>query len=636
MRLKTLTIENFKGIKKFVLNADGENISILGDNGTGKTTVADSIAWLLYDQNSQGVSLQPKPLSLTGEAAHGICSDVEAIIDNNGSELKLKKSFFEKWTKKRGMPKPVFSGHITNYYLDDVPAKKKEYVERINELADESVLKLLTNVNHFAEKLHWQDRRQILLDICGDISDADIIASDKKLFRIPEILAGKSFEDQKKIITAQKIKLNKELNDLPIRIDEVDKSLPDMTDIETDIKDIEESLSSLSKCLLSVNEKKVRIKSGGEVAEKVKELRIIETELLKSENQETVIKFQEKAKQEKEKLALEVSFEAEAANCKKLHAAIKTNAEKNEIAKKALIGLRENWNKINGNIFDGSNNLCPTCGQEYLVKKIQEIKETFNVNKSKNLTDISKTGKLLASEIAERKKDNESFRADIISYDESIEKLEKQISELNNDTDQAGSPFQKKLKTDIERLKKDIEELRNDSKGVIELAQEEINDITGKIADVNLQKQEIDNYKKGLARIDELSDQQKVYAAEFEKLEEKLFIMEEFIRAKVSLLENKVNDKFKLAKFKLFNIQVNGGLVECCEVTYQGIPWNAGLNNGAKINVGLDIISTLSEFYGLTMPVFLDNAESVTSIIDTESQVIKLMVDEKYKQLTMK
>lgn len=237
MKLKALTIENFKGIKKFALNADGKNTSIFGDNGAGKTTVFDSVAWLLYDQDNQGSSLQPKPLDITGSAAHGISSDVEAIfIFDVGSELKLKKSFYEKWTKKRGSAKAVFTGHITNYHIDDVPVKKKEYVEMIGDIVDESVLKLLTNTSYFAEKLHWQARRSVLLDICGDISDADIIVSNKKLSCIPEILNGKSFEDQKKILVSQKTKLNEELNDLPIRIDEVDKSLPDMTDIDVDIK----------------------------------------------------------------------------------------------------------------------------------------------------------------------------------------------------------------------------------------------------------------------------------------------------------------------------------------------------------------------------------------------------------------
>lgn len=629
MKLKKLTIENFKGIKKFTLNADGENVCILGDNGTGKTTVADSIAWLLYDQNSLGGSLQPKPLNITGETGHGICSDVEGvlIINETGDEIKLKKSYYEKWTKKRGAAKTEFTGNITNYFLNDVPVKKKEYNDRICEIATIPIIKLLSNIRHFSEELHWQDRRQILLDICGDISDADIVASNKDLSRIPEILAGKSFEDQKKIITAQKVKLNKELNDLPIRIDEVNKGLPDMTDISIDIADMEKAQAALSKELAVANEKKIRIESGGEIAEKIKELRMIETLLLGIENQGTALRFQEKTKQEKEKLKLEISRDAKESNRTKILSTIEKYTEKNKTAEKIIIELRATWNEINDSVFNENNTTCLTCGQDYPAEKAQEIRETFNINKSKKLSDVNKVGKELAVEMSERKEYNKVFEADITSKDKSIESLENQISALNNDDiEPSDSLQQKKLKADIEKLKKEIEGLRVNNSKYLDDVDIEIDIITEKMDASNSTKQLVKAYTDGKERIGILMNQQRTCATEFEKLEEKLFIMEEFIRAKVSLLENKVNDMFKLARFKLFDIQVNGALSECCEVTYQGVPWNAGLNNGAKINVGLDIINTLFEFYGLTMPVFVDNAESVTQLIDSGSQIIKLIV----------
>ena len=57
------------------------------------------------------------------------------------------------------------------------------------------------------------------------------------------------------------------------------------------------------------------------------------------------------------------------------------------------------------------------------------------------------------------------------------------------------------------------------------------------------------------------------------------------------------------------------------------------MNNAARINVGLDIINTLSEHYGITAPIFIDNAEAVTSLIQTAGQQIRLIVSEKDKQL---
>jgi AAA15 family ATPase/GTPase len=233
-------------VGSFTLDANLKDCEIRGANAVGKTTVYNAFCFLLYGLDSTGHTFLPKPIDASGESKHGIESSVEAIFmfDDN-SEITLSKSFKELWVKKRGSAKKVFTGHTTKYSIDGVPdILEKDYKKRLAEIAPEHVFKLLTNVRYFPETLHWQDRRQILLDICDDISDTDIIASDKKLSRMPEILNGKTLEEQKKIITARKTKLNKELETLPVRIDEVSKGQPDITGL--DLPTIEKALSELS------------------------------------------------------------------------------------------------------------------------------------------------------------------------------------------------------------------------------------------------------------------------------------------------------------------------------------------------------------------------------------------------------
>jgi DNA repair exonuclease SbcCD ATPase subunit len=263
MRLKKLELKSFKGIKDFIIKPNGKSVSIHGDNGTGKTTIADSVAFLLYGLDSHGNTFLPKPLDEAGEALHGVNSEVEAIfLFDDGQEITLKKSFYEKWTKKHGIAQKIFTGHTTKHSINGVPnISEKKYKEKIGEIATEPILKLLTNTKHFSEGLHWQERRSILLDICGDISDEEIIAGNESLSRIPEILAGKTLEEQKKIITAQKTKLNKELNELPVRIDEVEKGLPDVSGLDLSV--IEKELSETEKALAEKNQEAARIKSGG-------------------------------------------------------------------------------------------------------------------------------------------------------------------------------------------------------------------------------------------------------------------------------------------------------------------------------------------------------------------------------------
>lgn len=657
MKLEKLTLTNFKGIKYFEMTPHGKDSSVFGENATGKTSLTDAMAWLLYNQDSHGASLLPKPLDQTGEAAHGVSSDVEAIFYDEALDNKftLKKSFFEKWTKRHGSAKKVFTGHTTKYSIDGVPnISEKEYKKRLAKIAPEQVFKLLTSTRYFSEDLRWQERRAILLDICGGISDKDIIKSNPALSRIVEILDGKSLEDQKKIITAQKAKLNKELTELPIRIDEVSKGQLDITGL--DLPAIEKELSELSKALTQKNEEVIRIESGGEIAEKIKKQRGIESRLLEIENSINKARNKTESKQRKQALeaetvqrkkvaGLETAKEDEESARAKTLKVIKNREAVNETAEKEIIKLRGEWHFVNEKVFDEKATICPTCGQEYPSDQADKIRGKFHVDKAKALKKIDDNGRTVGAGIAARKDLNEIDQADISLYEEKIEDLTKQINEAKAQSESNKEPEKKKplknkeqeiLEFDLAELKLNIEGLRADSDEAKEIVKSEIAALTGRQEGINLSKQTLETHKKGEARIKELSDSQKVVAGQYEKLESDLYVMDLFLKTKVGLLEGKVNSKFKLANFSLFETQVNGALNPVCEVTYDGIGWNSGLNSSMKIQVGLDIIDTLGEFYGLRLPVMIDNAESITSLPESDSQIIKLIVDKNYSELTVK
>ena len=57
MKLLNLTLDNFKGTKHFSLNLpDGCSAAVYGENGTGKTTLADAWSWLLFGVDFSGQS----------------------------------------------------------------------------------------------------------------------------------------------------------------------------------------------------------------------------------------------------------------------------------------------------------------------------------------------------------------------------------------------------------------------------------------------------------------------------------------------------------------------------------------------------------------------------------------------------
>jgi len=626
MKLMKLTLKNFKGIRDFTLEANGQNVNIFGDNATGKTTIFDAFTWLLYDKDSKNKKdFELKTLDENNTPIHNLNHEVEGIFEiNDGKQITLKKVFSEKWTKKRGSATEEFTGHITDYFIDGVPVKKNEYETKIAEIANEEIFKLLTNPTYFNEHLHWQERRKILLEICGDISDDEVIASDPSLSTLPKILRGRKLEDHRKVIAANRAEINKELEKIPVRIDETHRNLPDLTDITI----IPNKTQELKKTIQEKQQELARIESGGELAEKRKQYREVEAEIMRVQTEyKKEIEIQIETKLKEIKSLQDKSFD--------LQQKTKVSESSNiEALEKSIEQLRQKWFEIDAQEFIDSG-ICPTCGQHLPEEKIGEAKANFNRNKAEKLEQITVEGKekkaLLEKEKAalnERLKLAENAKEELKKVEEDIVRLKSEIDSMRAET--FFTPELTQKKQELEKIIVDLESGNIETK---EKTQKEIQALQIELDGLEIAKARKEQYDLGMKRIQELKEQEKELAKAFEKLESELYLTEQFIRTKVNLLESKINSRFKLARFKLFDQQINGGLIECCETLYGGVPYSGGLNNGARINVGLDIINTLSEYYNFRAPIFIDNREAITKLIETKSQVISLIVSEKDKKL---
>ena len=646
MKISRLTLRNFKGIKEFVLNAMNGDANVYGDNATGKTTLFDAFIWLMFDKDSQNKKdFQIKTLDATGKPIHYLNHEVEGIFEIDGRGVTLRKVYSEKWTKKRGSATEEFSGHTTDYYIDGVPVKKNEYTDQVSKIAEENIFKLLTSPSYFNEQLHWQDRRKSLLEVCGDISDEDVIEANEKLRKLPEILKGRKLEDHRKVIAARRSEINKELEKIPVRIDEAQRSLPDVSGVE-DLEKLSEEMKRLRTAVQDKQSEIVRVQNGGKIAEKQKLIRELEGELIQLRNQQRGQVDQEvNEKRYAHNKSTEVSFKLRVA-IRDLKLEIEANQNKITRIQSELPKLREEWKSIDEKQFEFHQDCnCPTCGQALPETKLEDAREKaladFNFNKAEKLNKITATGKSKSDELKKYQAENDEIdnrmkdlekvlteeEQTAASIQELINKLIKQAEELLN------SPAITAKQKEIETVKTEIETLRSDSLGSIETIRNEISELEVYIEEFEAKKANVEQYERGQNRIEELKQQEKLLAKEFGKLEEELFLTEEFVRAKVAMLEEKINSRFKYARFKLFDEQINGGVVECCEAIYQGVPYSSGLNNAARINIGLDIINTLSEYYGLSAPIFIDNRESVTKLIETKGQAISLIVSEKDKNL---
>jgi len=637
--LRKLSLKNFKGIKK--LDVDFSKITnIYGDNGTGKTSIADAFMWLLFDKDTKNrvvgekeSNFQIKTLDRNGDILHGLEHTVTGVLNIDNRDMMFSKTYKEKWTKKRGEAEKRLTGHETLYYIDEVPVKKREYQDKINSLIDENVFKLLTNPVFFSTNMSWQDRRKILIETIGDVSIERIINYNSSLKMIERLLADKDMEMLKKSIAARKKKLNEDIKSIPYRIDECNNSIKniDFDALEFRKRSILPSIKSLEEQLIDSSKVNDEIlKQKDKLYELKSKLRDIEYRATNEAN---------KPKQELEMNKVEIERELWQLNSELEKLIDRKSFYEKQIPQleSKTDELRNKWFNLNSEILEIDENefICPTCKRPFEVEDVEikkhEMMENFNQNKAKKLAEIQSQGKGIKENI-------EKLQDDIKSFDFKIEALNSQI----NDKTMAKQEVEYKIRdyietdplldnTEYQSLKAEIAEVEekinqpqtmSDKAGELKsrkyALQEELEEINGQLA---YEKQNIELK----ARISQLEEEEKKLAGQIAELEGQEFLCEEFIKTKVELLESKINSKFKYVNFKLFDIQVNGGINECCEALINGVPFS-NANTASQINAGLDIINILSDHYKVSVPIFIDNRESINEILECNSQLVNLIV----------
>lgn len=658
VQLLSLELTNFKGIKSFKLEANGGNVKVFGDNAKGKTTLFDGFVWLLFDKDSQNKKdFAIKTLTAAGEEMHNLEHTVEGVFLIDGIQTTFKKIYKEKWTKKRGGAIKEFTGHTTECEVDGVPLNKTEYNKKIEGIVDEEVFKLLTSPTYFNEQLDWKKRRALLLEIAGDVSDEEVINSKKELAKLNEFLSGKSIEDMKKIIASGKKKINEELEKIPVRIDEINKMTPELT---VDVEALKSQVDHIETEIDGLKTQKLNVQNGAAVLEKKKQLQEIEMKLAdlkrnyEADAKQEVYKLQARVQECQGNLQIVQSklqqAQYEKNNLTNAGQALQQDKQRIEAQ---MAELKNKWYEIDGQKFQYEDKCeCPTCKQTLPAEQVEaarnEALAQFNEQRSRQLAEINEQGMTCKERVAEIYQRLKGLNAQLDTVNEQLmdlqrevefklidlEKAQQQLEKAQNSVpDVTQSEEYKSLISQKEAVQGEIEQLERSAYEVAYDIDKNINDLVAKKQSINAQLAQFANIEANQKRVAELEAQQQQLAEEYEKLEQQTFLIEEFVRTKVDMLNERINSKFKYARFKLFDVQVNGGLAETCETLFNGVPYGTGLNNAAKINVGLDIINTLSEHYGITAPIFIDNAEAVTKFIDVNAQLISLIVSEKDKQL---
>ena len=644
-----MSLLNFKGVRELTVDFDEHETNIFGANHTGKTTLFDAFVWLLFDKDRQdrqnfGIRTYDEDNNIIPKLPH----EVSACIEVNGVEINLKRCFVENWVKKRGSQEAVYDGNSEERYWNDVPCSKTEFAKKIADICDESIFKLITNPLYFPS-MKPATQRGMLFQMAGDLTDADVAASDPQRFaNLAEQLTHKTLEEYKKEIAAKKRRINQAIESIPARIDENKRLMPEAEDwsaLERDIKEKEAKIKELDGQIS--DESKAYTAKAKANAEKAKELAekkrqrtsresAVRDELLASWYKQTEDYNNRRIAAQQQSFDISQRRKMTEADIRREKEAIVKMQSDVNVLEQRLNRLRDEWRNIKAREFNPENleTVCPHCGRPYeqsqIDRSIEDQRISFNAHTSHMLEENKANGKKVASEV-------EGLKAGIAKSESVIKEkealLEKLIDKPFTETAPAKPDVTDGIASDqqLQQLDKDIAELE------AALAQPIDQPDTDFLKDGRkLLMDGIDEDRKHLAkrdtitatlkRIEELEAELKANNETLAELEGIEFNILEFGKAKVALVEDKINSLFSIVKFKMYERQINGGEVETCECLMHGTPYSV-LSNSEKINAGLDIINAICRANEVNAPIFIDNRESATDIIDVDSQVINLIVD---------
>jgi DNA repair exonuclease SbcCD ATPase subunit len=667
MILKSLHIENFKGIKSLDVNFS-EKTKIKGQNAAGKTTIFDAFTWLLFNKNSAGEEkFNVRPLDKDGNRVDNVEIKVVAVLDVDGKEVELSKVQKQNWVKKRGTDTVTLQGNVNSFEIDGYPKSESDFKAYVSGLAQsEDMFKMLTNPQYFSS-LKWKEQRDILMKLIADFSDVELAKTDAKYAPlIGELEKAPSTDDIRAKFSKALTEWEKKQAEIPVRIDEAEKSKVDVdaaeqellkVDLERKIEAVDDRMENAGNEIDRLRSKEMQLQFDMSGITQTMNCELsnrrysIDADLCSCKDElkhlESTVSLKEKQIDENIKTITD-------ADAKRKKLGEQYNAEKAKAFDETPYLFDESkWT------FDESTTVCSLCGQKLPEDKIEQIKADFEQKKAdakaraeKQLEDARKAfddakggklkdliakGNTCKAEIERLTKKNTKLQEDIAALKEQESKAlaeqneyAKQLSEIPAEADYSQNEEYVKLKAEHDKILADIAKLESEGadKVVTDLKAEKV-DLQAQLDEANKAIAQVANNVAIDDRIETLRDEQKEIGQKVADQEQMLYLLEEFIRFKLNKVSESINSHFKTVNFKLFEMQLNGGMKDCCECTVNGVPYST-LNSGHRIVAGLDIIRSLSELYGVSVPIFVDNAESLNefNVPDMDAQLILLSVSE--------
>lgn len=642
IRLLRMELRNFKGVTQAEYDF-GDHTDISGGNATGKSTIFEAYLWCLFDKNQAGSTPRVQPLDKDNTPIHQLTTSVRLHLSLDGNPLIVERTLKEDWVKPRGTTELVCKGLKSEYAVNEVPMTKTQYLAKIDEILPSERWFTLSSIG-IIPAMDQKTCRAALQAIAPAIDER---ALAKPYPAVAEALSeGRSIDELQAITKKSRTASKQELDGIPAAIDAQDRLRveDDFNKAEAELPAVESDLEALKSEMESLQTAGIDEDAQRRAEEQRRALatlngRIAEWEFIAENTYNT---------QRRQLSNRQSQLQAEAESIAQRIEMHKRRAESYmryiEGEKKNIAALREEWMQKNAEVYQepAIESVCPTCGQPLPEAQVNEARakaqRVWNERKVAALQDIQERAEISKQNIAgfttQNEQDAAQDKADAARLQVLREQMtadEAKMSDLRTPEQllQADEEYQAACKQRDELLSV----LNAPKASQPDSRQERIADIKRQIAEQMSKRDELTVRLAGREtnkRIDQerarLEERQSVLAdiiAQAEGVEQQI---SDYRKAKIMAVENGVSDLFTMVRWKMYEPNVtNDGEKEICQAIIDGVPYEQQ-NRATQVNAAIDIVNGFARAYEVSLPLFIDNAESVTDILPTNGQEITMTV----------
>ena len=651
---KSLSLLNFKGIRNLHVSF-GENLTVIsGRNAAGKTSIADAIMWVLFDVGYDGNKLEPKTFDKNHEIIKEIPHEAELTLLVDGDQIVLKRSLSDAWKGDK-------CTNTYKYYVDGDVTTAGDFKKVVEDICPDSVFRRISSATNFCS-LPWQKQRELLESLADKYTTQDITQGDERFDFVVEELKKKTIADLIHHIKYKRKEVQKQLDAVPVRLAELNKSLPEAQDWDA----LSTEKSNLNDKLVELANKMQAIRIGG--ADKVrydgilKKIEFAEKRKRNMEQGAMNLATEQATKHQSDVITTNIAVKKAQSLVDDLKATMRGYTEseihakdKKEECERKVVDINNRLDELSKSrwSWNAEDGICPHCGQPLPAEDVERIKkeskDRFNERKSNASKKIQEEFNGIQQEYTDAKNLLEKLDNDRMVTTNQLMKANKTLKEAEF----------KKLEVDAEKPKTyeqilaEKEEYQQVVKEIADL-QAELNkpsassDENAKmLAELEKEREpigirynevlELLATKETYDRISELIEKAKQdkesYQNQLDELDEQLDLANEYNKKSCQLLEENVNGHFSYVKWSMFTQDLDGNMKPYCECYHDGVPYSR-LNGAAKVNAGIDIANTFSRFYQVSAPMVLDECESVNDPIysgDQQQIRLKVTTDDKLK-----